>query len=191
MSYHGMIDFKGSTLPCYEIFNNKINFNELKLIPATLKEYPIIQNMATYYSYDMSEYMGWAQGSDGTHSVGMDYIKYWQAQNTFPFIIKYQNELVGFVIIDKDVINPANDFNIAQFFILRKFKGKGIGQYIAFECFNQFAGNWEVFVMLGNEGAYRFWRHIIKKYTANQFKECTRTVGNSVRNIFEFNSQLA
>lgn len=45
MSYHGIIDFKESKMPCYEIFNNKPNFDEVKLIPANLKEYPVIQNM--------------------------------------------------------------------------------------------------------------------------------------------------
>ena len=105
--------------------------------------------MASYYSYDLSEYMGWAQKNDGTQSTGMDYIKYWKAENTFPFIIKYQDELMGFVIVDKDVSNLSNDFNIAQFFILRKFKSKGVGRHIDFQCFNKFCGNWEVFVMPG------------------------------------------
>lgn len=145
--------------------------------------------MASYYSYDMSEYMGWAQDADGRQNAGMDYLKYWKTENTFPFIIKFQDELVGFVIIDKEVSDPSNDFNIAQFFILKKFQGKGIGRHIAFQCFDQFQGKWEVFVMPRNEGAYRFWRRIIKRYTNNKFKEYTRTVGQSIRNIFEFSSK--
>ncbi|HAU0262623.1 TPA: GNAT family N-acetyltransferase [Legionella pneumophila] len=189
MSYHGMMDFRGSQVPCYEIYNNQIDLNEIKLIPASLDEYPIIQNMTSYYAYDVSEYMGWAQEKNGTQNIGVDYIKYWQEDNTFPFIIKYQDELVGFVIIDKKVSNPANDFNMAQFFILRQFKGKGIGRHIAYQCFNQFFGKWEVFVMPGNEGAYRFWRKIINDYTQHQFSEFTRAIDQYDRNIFEFSSR--
>ncbi|CAN5304881.1 hypothetical protein BH10PSE19_BH10PSE19_10500 [soil metagenome] len=189
MSYIGIIDFRGSPWPCYEIYNNQIDFSKIKLLSTTLDDYPIMQNMASYYSYDMSEYMGWAQQKDGKQSTGMNYIKYWQTENTFPFIIKYHDELVGFVIVDKKVSNISNDFNMAQFFILRKFKGKGIGRHIAFQCFDKFCGNWEVFVMPGNEGAYRFWRKIIKAFMHHQFKEYTRTVGHeTIRNIFEFNS---
>lgn len=191
MYYRGMVDYRESQWPCYAICNNKLELSKIKLLPAGIDEYPVIQNMASYYSYDLSEYMGWALKNDGTQSTGMDYIKYWKAENTFPFIIKYQDELMGFVIVDKDVSNLSNDFNIAQFFILRKFKSKGVGRHIAFQCFNKFCGNWEVFVMPGNEGAYRFWRKIIKKYTDNQFKECTRTAGHSIRNIFEFSSKVA
>lgn len=190
MSYIGIVDFRGKPWPCYEIYNNRIDFDKVKLIPVSNDYYPIIQNMASYYAYDMSEYMGWAQQDDGTHSIGMDYIKYFKSENTFPFIIKYQEELAGFVIVDKNVSSPLNDFNIAQFFILRKFHGKGIGRHIAFQCFDKFQGKWEVFVMPRNEGAYRFWRKIIKEYTYQQFKEYTKKVGQSIRNIFEFNSRL-
>ena len=158
MSYIGIVDFRGKPWPCYEIYNNKINFNKVKLIPAVIEDYPVIQNMASYYSYDMSEYMGWAQDADGRQSVGMDYLKYWNTKNTFPFIIKFQ--------------------------------GIGIGRHIAFQCFDQFQGRWEVFVMPGNEGAYRFWRKTIQAYTQNDFKEYTRTVGKSIRNIFEFSSKM-
>jgi len=188
MSYTGIVDFRGKPAPCYEIHNNKIELNEIKFIAASIEDYPVIQNMASYYSYDMSEYMGWAQQNDGMQSVGMDYKKYWVAENTFPFIIKIQDELVGFVIVDNNVSDLSNNFNIAQFFILRKFKGKGIGRYVAFQCFDKFFGKWEVFVMPGNEGAYRFWRKIINDYTQHHFNEYTRTVGKSVRNILEFNS---
>lgn len=191
MSYIGIVDFRGSPWPCYAIYNNQIHLNQITLHPASMDHYPIIQNMATYYSYDMSQYMGWAQDNDGKQSVGMDYKKYWQTKNTFPFIIKLEDELVGFVIIDNNVSDPSNDFNIAQFFILRKFKGKGIGRYIAFQCFDKFRGNWEVFVMPRNEGAYRFWRKIINDYTNHHVKEYTRTVGQSIRNIFEFSSLIS
>lgn len=191
MSYCGMVEFEGKPLPRYEIVHHQFQVKELKLLPASKEvDYPIIQNMASYYAYDLSEYMGWPQESDGTASIGMDYIQYWQEPDTYPFIIKYKDELVGFVIIDKKVSNPANDFNIAQFFILKKFQGKGIGRYIACQCLDKFSGNWEVFVMPGNEGAYRFWRKIIKVYTRYQFKEFTRSVNGYSRNVFEFSSRF-
>ena len=190
MSYLGMIEFRGFLLSRYEIANNKIDLNKIKLSPATIDDYPIIQNMAAYYAYDISEFMGWAQQKDGTHSIRIDFIKYWQTDNTFPFIIRHKDELVGFVIVDKNVSDSSNDFNIAQFFILRKFLRKGIGKHVAYQCFDQFIGKWEVFVMPGNEGAYRFWRKIISNYTDHQFKEFTRTVNKNIRNVFEFNSRV-
>lgn len=197
MSYHGMIDFKGSILPCYEIFNNKINFNEVRLIPATLNEYPVIQNMGRFYVYDMSEYLGreagWEIPKDGLYEC-IDFKKYWEAKDSFPFLVRYQDEIAGFAVVDKKGSNPEIDFNMAQFFILRKFKNKGIGKCVAQECFKRFPGIWEVMVIPGNEGAYCFWRAIIKHYTNNTFDEYSRDIAhfnNTPKNIFKFDSRVA
>lgn len=195
MTYYGIIDFKGSPLPCYEIFNNKPNFDEIRLIPATLKEYHIIQNMGRFYVYDMSEYLGketgWEIPEDGLYEC-IDFKKYWEDKNSFPFLVCHQGEIIGFAIIDKKGSNPEVDFNMAQFFILRKFKNKGIGKFVAHECFKKFPGIWEVMVIPGNEGAYRFWRSIIKNYTNNNFTEYTCDIAhfnNSRKNIFKFDSK--
>ena len=196
MSYHGMIDFKGTTMPCYEIFNDKANLSEVRLILATLKEYPAIQNMGRFYVYDMSEYLGkqegWEIPQDGLYEC-IDFKKYWEDENTFPFLVRYQNELAGFVIVDKKGSNSEINFNMAQFFILRKFKNKGIGKYVAQECFKKFPGIWEVMVIPDNEGAYRFWRSTIKNYTNNNFTEYTRDIAhfnNSRKNIFKFDNRI-
>lgn len=197
MTYHGMIDFKGSKLPCYEIFNNKTDLNEVKLVPATIKEYPVIQNMGRFYVYDMSEYVGkeegWGVSEDGLYEC-IDFKKYWEDTNSFPFIVRYKNEIAGFVIVDKKGSAAEIDFNIAQFFVLRKFKNKGFGRHVAYQCFKKFPGAWEVMVMPGNEGAYRFWRSTIKNYTNNNFTEYTRDIvhfNNNRKNIFKFDSRVA
>ncbi|MCX7114450.1 MAG: GNAT family N-acetyltransferase [Gammaproteobacteria bacterium] len=188
MHYQGIISYKDQQLPCYEAVKSTIELSALRLVPASIDDCSVMQNMAAYYAYDVSEYMKWKQENDGTANIGIDFSKYFQKDNTFPFMIKYHDELAGFVIVDDQVSDPSNDFSIAQFFILRKFTGCGIGRHIAFQCFDTFHGKWEVFVMPGNEGAYRFWRKIIRFYTRQQCKEYTRVVNNFKRNIFEFKS---
>ena len=58
------------------------------------------------------------------------------------------------------------------------------------QCFKKFPGVWEVMVIPGNEGAYRFWR---ANYTNNNFTEYTRNIAhfnNSCKNIFKFDSRI-
>lgn len=189
MSYIGIVDFRGSPWPCYEIYKNQIDLNKIQLIPASLKDHPVIQNMGRFYVYDMSEYLGqekdWEIPKDGLYEC-IDFKKYWKTDDAFPFLIRYDNELAGFVIIDKNGSDLKIDFNMAQFFILRKFKNKGVGRYVAYQCFDKFCGTWEVMVIPGNEGAYRFWRSIIKDYSGNNFEEYTREVAHfdSSKKIF-------
>lgn len=191
MHYVGMINAYNTSVAKYEIDRPNIDFSEIKLIPAAFTDYPVIQNMGRFYVYDMSEHMGWSIPDDGLYEC-IDFKKYWKTDDAYPFLIRYCNELVGFVIVDKKGSDKTIDFNMAQFFILRKFKKKGIGEYVARLCFNQFKGIWEVMVIPGNEAAYRFWRSIITKYTHNNFTEYTREIPhfeNHIKNIFKFNSK--
>ena len=196
MNYVGRALYWDNEVALYDIQKPRMDYNKIKLIPATLADHPAIQNMGRFYVYDMSEYLGnqegWEIPEDGLYEC-IDFKKYWEDENAFPLIVHYENELVGFAIVDKKGSEPKIDFNMAQFFIARKFKNKGIGRYIAQQCFKKFPGEWEVMVMPGNEGAYRFWRSIIKDYSGNNFIEYTREIAhfnNNRNNIFRFNSTI-
>lgn len=171
-----------------------IDSNQIHLIPASINDHPIIQNLGRFYVYDMSEYLGfdsgWEMPKNGLYEC-IDFRKYWETKDAFPFLIKYKDELAGFAIIDKKGSDTTIDFNMAQFFILRKFKNKGVGRHVAIKCFEKFKGSWEVMVIPGNKGAYQFWKSIIASYTKNNFIEYQRAVAhfnNSIKNIFMFNN---
>lgn len=173
----------------------KFSDKKIDLVPASLKDYPTIQNMARFYVYDMSEYMegeeGWEIPQDGLFEC-IDFKKYWENENAYPFIICVDHEIAGFAIIDKKGSHNEIDFNMAQFFILRRFKGKGIGRQVACKCFDNFKGTWEVMVLPKNIGAYKFWKKTISAYTHNHFQEYVKNVkhfNNSEKNIFKFESR--
>ena len=178
----------------YEIEKNYIDLANINLIPAPLADYPVFQKLSNYYAYDISEYFssksGWEMPEDGVYEH-MDYIKYWQDRDACPFLVRYGKELAGYVVIDKNSLDSAAEFNVAQFFILKRFQNKGVGRYVAGLCFDKFPGEWEVMVMPGNEGAYRFWRSVIKEYTKEKFQEYTKRIvkgHGEKRNIFRFNN---
>jgi predicted acetyltransferase len=60
---------------------------------------------------------------------------------------------------------------IAEFFILRKYRHKGVGEYIARTIFDQFTGNWQVAQITENIAATAFWRKVIARYTLDNFQE--------------------
>jgi len=172
-----------------------INLSQLSLIPASLEQYPIIQNMARFYVYDISAYCGFEPGweipANGLYEC-IDFKKYWDDANAKPFLIQYKNEWAGFVIIDTLGSDNTIDYNMAQFFILKKFQSQGVGKYIALECFKQFKGVWEIMVMPKNKGAYLFWKIIIAELTQDNFTEYTKTIANlnnAVKDIFRFKTE--
>jgi predicted acetyltransferase len=143
--------------------------------------------MSQYFAWDDD----WKMPADGLYQC-IDFKKYWEDKNSYPFLIFYQDELAGFAIIDKKGSDPKTDFNMAQFYIIIKYKNKGLGRHVAEMCFKQFPGKWEVMVKPGNEGAYRFWRAVIKKYTGEQFVEVSCEIphfNNNPYNIFKFENK--
>jgi predicted acetyltransferase len=173
-----------------------LDYNKISLMPAAAADYAVIQNMARFYVYDMSEYLGqepgWEMPEDGLYEC-IDFSKYWHTKHAWPYLICYGKELAGFVIVDTDGsgIAPLADYNMAQFFIARKFKGKGLGRFVASECFDKFPGIWDVLVIPGNAGAYHFWKKTISSYTNNKFSESKMPIpskGNEMRIVFRFSS---
>ncbi len=156
------------------ILNREPLMKNIQLIPASIKDYPVIQNMARFYVYDMSEYLGhekgWEMPENGLYEC-IDFKKYWEDPDAHPFLIRIDQEIAGFVIIDKKGSRPDIDFNMAQFFIVRKFKHQGIGRYVATYCFDRFKGTWEVMVLPGNTGAYEFWKKVVQDFSKGDFRE--------------------
>ncbi len=150
---------------------------KINITPATIELMPVIQNMARFYAYDLSKSCGfyqlydWSFPENGLYEA-LDISKYWQP-DCYPFIVKVNEELAGFVLINKVGSFVDTDWNMGEFFIVGKFQGKNIGKQVAFEIFSKFPGKWEVMQMPPNLPAIKFWKKIIAEYTSNKFLETT------------------
>ena len=169
----------------------------LEIIPSTIKDYPVIQNMARFYVYDMSRSCGfiseeWNIPADGLYEC-FDFRSYFEDSSRKPYIIKCKDELVGFVLINKVTTNPTTDYNMGEFFILAKFQGKNIGNEVANRIWNLHQGKWEVSVIPENKPAYSFWKKIISKATSNNYQEQIKQIDYDInqpkRIIFSFDTK--
>ena len=68
---------------------------------------------------------------------------------------------------------PGSERAIAEFFIMRKYRRRGIGCAVACQIFDRFPGKWEVQQMVSNQRAQFFWRRVIAHYTNGQYHEVT------------------
>jgi predicted acetyltransferase len=156
------------------------SFIKATLIRATLADYPLIQNMARFYVYDLSRYCGltskeWACPEDGLYE-NFDFKTYFTAEDRQAFLIKVDDELAGFVLINKVGTTPEIDWNMGEFFILARFQGKGVGQQIGRQILDAFPGQWEIAALPDNRPALAFWRALVADYTQNSFTEALKTI---------------
>lgn len=75
---------------------------------------------------------------------------------------------------------------IAEFFVINKYRKLGAGTYMANRIFELYKGRWEVRTLLKNERAQNFWRATIRKFSNNNFEE--KYIRNNSRLAFYFES---
>lgn len=148
------------------------------LIPATLADYPTIQNLARFYAYDMSRYCGfisheWTFPSNGLYE-SHDFKKYFTDPVRKAFLVKIGPELAGFVLLYQ---SDRNIWNMGEFYIVAKFQGKGIARKIAQQTWQTHSGEWEVEVIPENTKALSFWRKVINEVTHGKYQKSIQNRG--------------
>jgi predicted acetyltransferase len=138
---------------------------DVHLSKAVRAQEPIFQKLAQLYTHDFSEF--WSGSSKGDLNADgsfdpypMD--KYWQQPHWSASLIWHGNALAGFALInDKTHSGEPVERNMAEFFVVRKYRGIGVGRRAAIMLFAEHPGSWEVAVARKNVRAFEFWRAII------------------------------
>jgi predicted acetyltransferase len=124
-----------------------------------------IQNLLQLYTHDFSEF--WAGTSKGDllpdgRFAAYPLNDYWTQRDWSAALIHSNAVLAGFVLInDRAHSGQPIEHNMAEFFILRKHRGQGVGRLAAGIVFSQHPGSWEVAVARKNIQAREFWRKTI------------------------------
>ena len=141
------------------------------LIKASYQQKQIINNLMQFYMYDFSEFVNIDIEADGFFAAYKNLDDYWNDENRFPYIIQNEERPIGFALVRLIESAQRSYYSIAEFFVLKKYRKKGIGKQIAIQLFNLHKGLWEVFQRESNKPAQLFWSNVIGAYTKGNFTE--------------------
>ena len=163
----------------------------ITLTPATLDEKPVLQRLMQLYLHDFTEFTGDDVDKFGKFPYRLG--EFWKNPHRRPFLIRVEDQIAGFVLAGLQatslVVPPQKVNFIAEFFVMKKYRKHGIGEYAARWVFDQFPGEWEVDQIAKNLAAQAFWRKIIDRYTNGQFQEVFLNNDNHHGPIQTFNNQ--
>ncbi len=172
-------------------------FMEIKIVEAAQEDLTTVQNLARFYVYEMSRYCGFLKGWE-TPENGLfecvDLSYYWNEPNRYPFLIRVNNELAGFVLVNKVGSGPDVDWNMGEFFVISKYQGSGVGCFAAKQIFWQFPGIWEVAQIPENKGAIIFWEKVVNQYTKKKFSKSRKIIDKPSPHlmvILKFDSRMS
>jgi predicted acetyltransferase len=160
---------------------------EIELIKATHKEQPMLANLLELYAYDLSSIWPFDIGDNGFY--GYKYLHlYFKEPNRYPFIIKVYGKIAGFVLAQygSHLENTEDYYDIAEFFILRKYRKKGVGKIVAHRIFQMFYGKWQVRVFKDNIMAHKFWDNTIKDYTKKEIEPIKLNIDSEEWLVYRF-----
>jgi len=153
-----------------------------------IEEKSLLVRLMELYNYEFSRYDNADINEYGYY--GYEHIDdYWNEEGRFPYLIRVDGKIAGFALICPycKYICGENSRAIGEFFVMLKYRRKGVGLYAATQLFRNHPGLWEVCYLKNNLPAEKFWRNIIEKYTDNQYKiygtEEDDMVGLSFQNI--------
>jgi predicted acetyltransferase len=163
---------------------------EIEVIQAGIEDKPILQRMMELYQYDFSEFED--TDLDGHGMFGYAYLDhYWVEVNRWPYLVRVDGKLAGFVLVSQHTFIAQDGRSISEFFILRKYRLKGVGSQVARWIFDHHPGKWEVFEYYNNLPSQAFWRKVITEYTAGNFIEVWIDHENQRGPVQLFESQSA
>jgi predicted acetyltransferase len=144
----------------------------VQLIKATIEDKSIVRNLLQFYRYDFSEFNQDDVQDDGLFPEYPYLEEYWNdPYHRHPYLVKCDNKYIGFVLVKYTASEQRNYFSIGEFFIVRKYRRKGLGRVVATQIFDAHRGEWEVHQIKTNHPAQIFWNTVIREYTRGDFSE--------------------
>ncbi|MBS0372965.1 MAG: GNAT family N-acetyltransferase [Proteobacteria bacterium] len=116
----------------------------------------------------------------GEHGARHDELlaRWFRDDRSHPLTILEGGRAVGFALVTRTLGGPAlaeaADFRMAEFFIRRPCRRRGVGRAAAAIIFSRFAGRWEIVEATANDNAVRFWRRTVMGYTRGRYDERVR-----------------
>jgi predicted acetyltransferase len=140
--------------------------------PATRADEEALRALLQLYVYDLSDLFALDPGDDGRfRTPSLD--GYFDDPRRHAFLIRVDGKLVGFALVQHGsrLTGDPDLHDLAEFFVARRHRRRGVGVRAAAELFARFPGRWEVRQRVENAAATAFWRRAIGAYAGENFSE--------------------
>lgn len=144
----------------------------IEIRKVSIDEKEILKNLLEKYDYEFSQYD--KRDVNNLGLFGYQYLDYyWTEEKRFAYFVLVDSKLAGFVMINDlpEVDDRETDFQIAEFFILYKYRRLGIGKRLFFEVLKKHHGKWQLICHPHNKVSLEFWTRAINEFTQGRFEK--------------------
>jgi len=166
----------------------------VSLDEATEADSVLLANLLELYIHDMSEVFPHVElGPDGRFGYRCLPLYWSEPDRHFAFLIRCAGRIGGFVLVTRGspVASDPDVLDVAEFFVVRKYRRAGVGRQAASLLWDRHPGKWIVRVLETNRGALAFWRDTVASFTAGSFDESSWGRPPNDWRVFAFESGTA
>ena len=154
---------------------------------AARRDTPVLRQLYELYCHDFSEYTQSDVADNGMYTDDGFLKDAWPNRNWSAWLARVDDRLAGFAWVrfgslfrpedpqtrqlDAAGLLAGDHALIEEFFVMRKYRRRGVGAAVAQRLFERFNGVWEVSEMIENTPAQAFCRTVIDRYTGGKYIE--------------------
>lgn len=166
----------------------------IELKQVDIEEREILVNLLEKYDYEFSQYDNRDVNKLGL--FGYKYLDYyWTEESRYAYFILVDGKLAGFVMINDlpEAEDRETDYQIAEFFVMYKYRRSGVGKQAFFKLLDMHKGRWQLKVHPKNVTSVHFWTKVVSEYTKGNYELAEAYPGTeyddgSLGNVYFFNS---
>ncbi len=114
----------------------------IELLPTTADQAPLIRNLYQFYAYESSDWEQEDVEVDGRFYIHDEHLqRYWQADGWGAWLVLVDGFIAGFALVERSELPGIDAFELADLFILKKYRRQRIGRAVALQLLGG-EGDW-------------------------------------------------
>ena len=165
----------------------------LSLDAATAADAGLLGNLLELYSHELSDvFPSVVLGADGRFGYPQLPLYWSEPSRRFAFLIRVDGQVAGFVLATRESSSVADPqvLDVAEFFVLRRYRRQGFGQLAAELLWCRLPGCWTVRIAEANRIALEFWAIVVAAVIPGKVTESTRLIGSMSWRVYAFDTSV-
>jgi predicted acetyltransferase len=134
----------------------------VELIQTGPEASELIRNLYQYYAYESSDWEQEDVEADGRFYIHDEHLtRYWHDPQWSANLLLVDGFIAGFLLIEGSELPGIDALELADLFILKRYRRKGIGRAIASQVLCSGEANWLVRFYDQDEVSQAFWRTVL------------------------------
>lgn len=106
----------------------------IALLPTTIDQASLIRNLYQFYCYESSDWEQEDVEADGRFYIHEEHLqRYWQDDGWGAYLVLVDGFIAGFVLVERSELPGIVAQELADLFILKKYRRQGIGRAVALQ----------------------------------------------------------